>query len=132
MDYEIVKKKWGHEVIIVNCPSYCAKLLCIEEGASSSIHFHIKKKETFVCLKGRVGMEFPNGVDSVLTPHSEGIPIEPGERHQFHGLTNAVILEISTHHDDDDVVRQTESTSSARVDRPLLEGRTLLGEIMGW
>ena len=50
-----VKKVWGKEVWIANCPKYCGKLLYLDEGAVSSMHYHREKQETFYALSGQVG-----------------------------------------------------------------------------
>lgn len=103
-----VPKVWGDELWIVNNHLYCGKLLYLDEGASSSLHMHKKKQETFFCLSGQVGLHI-EGKDYMLNPFSRPKTILPGEKHQFNGLTEAIILEISTHHEDSDVVRFSES-----------------------
>ena len=47
--------------------------------------------------------------EHLLTPFNLPKTIMPGERHTFYGITDAVILEVSTHHDDADSVRFTSS-----------------------
>ncbi len=103
-----VEKAWGSEVWIVNCEEYCGKLLYLTKDAESSLHYHPKKKETFYCLQGQVGLQV-NDRGYQLNPFARPKTIMPGEKHQFLGITDAVIMEISTHHDDKDVVRITES-----------------------
>ncbi len=100
---KVVPKKWGTEWWIVN-DEYCGKLLHIKQGKRCSLHYHPVKKETFYVLEGKVNFNI-DGVYFAQTP----ITIEPGTPHQFYGITDATILEISTHHDDKDVVRITES-----------------------
>jgi len=106
---KIVEKVWGNEEWIVNCDSYCGKLLRLNKGAASSLHYHKQKQETFYALEGQVALTI-EGRDYMLNPYSRPKTIMPLEKHQFHGLTDAVILEISTYHDDTDVVRLTESS----------------------
>ena len=103
-----VKKVWGSELWIVNNDKYCGKLLNINKGASSSLHYHPVKMETFYCIKGQVGLEIEDK-GFLLNSFSRPKTIMPGERHQFTGLTSATIVEISTHHDDNDVERLEES-----------------------
>lgn len=107
---KIVKKVWGEELWLVNSDKYCGKLLTISKGAESSYHYHKEKEETFYCLYGEVRLNI-EGKDFTLTPHSCPMTIEPKEKHGFMGLIQSVVLEVSTHHDDSDVVRLTESTS---------------------
>lgn len=103
-----VKKVWGKEIWVVNCKDYCGKLLHLDKGAESSTHYHIKKKETFFCLKGHVTLTI-KGKTYRLTPACIPRTIKPGQAHGFLGIEDSVILEISTHHDEKDVVRLTES-----------------------
>ncbi len=102
---EIIDKKWGYEEVIVNLPEYCGKFLHINKGGKSSVHYHKNKRETFLCIKGEVMLDV-GGHPFVMT---EPCTINPGIPHSFLGITDAVILEISTHHDDNDVFRLTES-----------------------
>jgi len=108
---EEVRKVWGKEIWIVNCPEYCGKLLYLDKGAESSCHYHEKKQETFHALEGQVALTV-EGKDYMLNPFSRPKTIKPGQKHSFRGLANSIIIEISTHHDDQDVVRLTESKAS--------------------
>ena len=103
-----VKKVWGKELIVVNCDKYCGKILYLDQGAKPSLHYHKEKQETFYCLEGQVALTI-EGKDYMLNPFSRPKTIKPGQLHNFTGLTNAVIIEISTHHDDQDVYRLTKS-----------------------
>lgn len=104
-----VKKVWGREVWIVNCSQYCGKLLYLDRGAVSSMHYHKGKQETFYALSGQTGLMIA-GRDYMLNPSSRPKTIYPGQEHQFRGLSeDIVILEISTYHSEDDVVRLTSS-----------------------
>ena len=109
-DLKTVEKKWGKEIWIVNCPEYCGKLLHLNKGATSSYHYHQVKKETFYALQGQVALTI-GGKDYMLNPFSRPKTIMPETPHKFMGITNSIILEISTYHDDDDVVRLEESTN---------------------
>lgn len=106
-----VPKKWGTEVWVVNCEEYCGKLLYLDKGAICSYHYHPIKQETFYCLEGQVVLTILDE-DYMLNPYSRPKTIYPGVVHQFRGITNAVLLEVSTHHEDGDVVRLSESVSS--------------------
>ena len=104
----VVDKVWGREEIIVNNDKYCGKLLYLNAGATCSLHYHPKKQETFYCLKGTV-LLLVQGEEFFL---EEPYTILPNAPHQFHGITDAVLLEVSTPHRDDDVVRLTESKAA--------------------
>jgi len=110
-EFKEVKKRWGRERWIVNCQLYCGKLLYLDKGAQSSYHYHKNKQETFYCLEGQVGLHV-NDHDYLLNPFSRPKTIKPGMRHSFFGLTEAVILEVSTRHDEKDVYRIKESIKS--------------------
>ena len=119
------KKVWGEEHWIVN-RDYCGKLLVLRKGYRCSLHYHKIKDETFYIIKGRVLMELttgthPNAYDesdpvmtkwTVLTP-GETIHIAPNQPHSFTGLENSEIIEFSSHHDDKDSYRITQSEKVA-------------------
>jgi len=109
-DIKTVDKVWGEEIILVNSHLYCGKLLIGDRGAESSYHYHKKKLETFYALEGQVILTI-EGKDYMLNLSSRPKTIEPNERHMFYGITKAKIIEFSTHHDDEDVFRLTESKS---------------------
>jgi mannose-6-phosphate isomerase-like protein (cupin superfamily) len=96
-------KVWGIEETICNEPEYCAKWLYIAAGRKCSLHYHSKKKETFSVQSGEVRLE-NNGIREDLTVGDLRI-ILPGVAHRFSSKNGAVLLEVSTHHDDADVVR---------------------------
>lgn len=48
----IVPKGWGHEVIFVNNDLYCGKILHFKKDAKFSMHYHLKKKETWYVNSG--------------------------------------------------------------------------------
>lgn len=109
-----VKKVWGREVILINCPKYCGKLLYLDEGAQSSIHYHGEKQETFYCIEGAVSL-MVEGENYVLKPFTRPKTVMPGQHHSFLGLANSVIIEVSTHHKESDVFRITESKAGRSV-----------------
>ena len=108
---EEIKKVWGKELVIANCDEYCGKLLYLDKGAKSSYHYHKQKQETFYCIDGQAALTI-EGKDYMLNPFSRPKTIRPGQKHSFMGIANSVIIEISTHHDDSDVVRLTQSEAS--------------------
>mgnify|MGYP001573562480 CR=1 FL=1 len=108
-----VVKVWGRELIIVNSPEYCGKLLHVDKGARCSMHLHPVKRETFFCLNGSAVL-CVEGHDYLLTPFTRPKTIEPGQKHSFWGITETIILEVSTHDDQEDVVRFSESQPGGR------------------
>lgn len=48
MKAKFVEKEWGHEIWLANNEkeNYCGKILHINQGHTSSMHFHMEKHET--------------------------------------------------------------------------------------
>jgi len=107
---QTVKKTWGQEEWVINCEEYCGKLLYIQKGSKSSIHYHKNKKETFYLLSGRVKLEVEDK-SYLFLKGSKPITILPEEVHGFEGLEDSVIIEFSTHHEDSDTYRLRSSSS---------------------
>lgn len=106
---EIVPKGWGQEIIFVNNDEYCGKLLCFNKGKKFSMHYHLKKKETWYVSKGKfilIWVDVANGV-TYTEELSVGdvITNERGEPHQLIALEDAEVFEVSTKHYDDDSFR---------------------------
>lgn len=106
---EVVPKGWGKEIIFVNNDEYCGKLLCFDKDKKFSMHYHIKKKETWYVSKGSfilVWVETDTG-----TTHTEYIKVgdvitnERGEPHQLIALEDSEVFEVSTKHYDEDSFR---------------------------
>ena len=104
---KIVKKMWGAEHWIINTERYCGKLLILKKGWRSSLHYHNLKDESFYINRGRVLME----VDGRKWVMKKGdcVRILPNSVHRFTGLKKSEIFEFSTHHDDSDTYRRTQS-----------------------
>ena len=105
---KFVNKKWGYEIWIVNNEYYCGKMLVLKKGAQCSLHYHPKKRETFCVLEGKIRLNV-NSEKYTMSSTSDPITIEPNEPHMFYGIQRSEILEVSTPHSDDDVVRMSES-----------------------
>ena len=106
-----VPKGWGKEVQIVNevvedqtsFPSgYSGKLLVYtKRNATSSLHFHIRKHETFYCLCGEFLINyFDLDIAQILTRKicaGDKVRIPPGNPHQIICLTNeGTIIEFAS------------------------------------
>lgn len=103
----IVKKVWGEERWIVNTDKYCGKFLILNKKGYSSYHYHPVKEETFYILEGLVKMIIEDQIID-LKPE-DSVHLKPKTKHSFYGLKKSKILEISTYHSDNDVVRLRES-----------------------
>jgi quercetin dioxygenase-like cupin family protein len=103
---KLVNKTWGKEIILVN-RNYCGKFLYLDRGATISLHAHQTKCETMYGLQGSARLVIEEE-EHLLTPFNLPKTIFPNEFHTLYGLSDAVILEISTY-EDDKVVRRTRS-----------------------
>ena len=101
-----IQKVWGKELIIANTEKYAGKILVIDKRAISSLHQHLKKDETFLCIEGKVILTVGNETHC-LGPYSDPVHIPPGSWHVFKGLENSKIVEVSTEHKEEDVERKT-------------------------
>lgn len=104
--------RWGFEVRMANTPYYCGKLLVLENCKNSSIHYHKLKTETFIILSGTVELTFwpQDDTETIgLTKafaSGERVTLHRLQKHVFRAVGGpAVILEVSTHHDDGDTYR---------------------------
>ncbi len=102
-----VDKVWGSEEWIANTDKYCGKILNLNKGFRCSLHYHKNKDETFYILEGSVLMEF-DGEKKIMVK-GDTQRIMPGQKHRFTGLKNSKIIEFSTHHEDSDSYRETQS-----------------------
>ena len=107
------EKVWGKELCVVNEEQYCGKILDLKEGFISSYHKHLNKDETFLVTEGRVLLKLEN--EEYILQKDSVVHVSPGDFHSFEGISDAKIIEFSTHHDDADIVRQTESHKIEKV-----------------
>jgi quercetin dioxygenase-like cupin family protein len=101
---EIHEKAWGREIWVANNEKYCGKILELKKGYRCSVHHHKKKDETFYILSGKVLME-AYGKKNVMK-RGDALRILPNTKHRFTGLCDGKILEISTHHEEEDSYRE--------------------------
>lgn len=106
---EIIEKGWGSEVIFANNEMYCGKLLRFNKGARFSMHFHMKKDETWYLAEGTIRLNWIDTTDASKKQEvlrtGDVIRNRPGEPHQVEALSDAVIFEVSTTHFDEDSYR---------------------------
>lgn len=99
-----VPKAWGHEVWLVNTDLYCLKELHISAGWQCSLHRHRIKDETFLVQSGDVEIEL--GARRWTAHVGDAIHVPAMTWHRFGSSGSAQLLEVSTHHSDDDVERR--------------------------
>lgn len=106
-----VEKNWGYELWIHNDEDYCGKsLVFTKEGNKFSMHYHLKKKETWYVQEGSFifdWIDVENGKRlSQLIQEGDSVLIERGQPHQLTALKdNSTIFEVSTQHFDEDSYR---------------------------
>jgi mannose-6-phosphate isomerase-like protein (cupin superfamily) len=106
---ECVQKGWGYEIIIVNNKDYCGKILHFNKGAKFSMHFHMKKMETWYVSCGLfkflwIKTSNADVIEETLKP-GDTITNYVGEPHQIICLEEGDIFEVSTTHFDSDSYR---------------------------
>ena len=110
-DRTYVAKLWGLEEWLVNNDQYCAKFLWLTPGFQCSLHYHPKKRETFIALDGLSHVEYH--IDNkkyetlLMGRNRDTLTIPPMTPHRFYSMggEGGLLLEVSTPHDDTDVVR---------------------------
>ena len=108
LEHSIHPKGWGEEEWIINSELYCAKLLKVGKGLRCSLHYHNVKTETFTVLRGSVILRFgetQDGLTTILLSANESFHVPVGLLHQFEGLEDSEILEVSTQHFEEDSIR---------------------------
>jgi mannose-6-phosphate isomerase-like protein (cupin superfamily) len=106
---EKVLKNWGYELIIENNENYCGKILHFNKDSKFSMHFHIKKHETWYINSGKFLFKYidTNNADLHEIQLGEGnvVVLNPGQPHQLIALEESEIFEVSTKHYDEDSYR---------------------------
>lgn len=104
-------KIWGHEIVLYN-GAYCCKLLVYDAVRTSSQHYHEKKHETFVVIRGTFDIEWymlddPTTKGAQRFGPGAALVLEPRTVHLVKCLSRegGTIVEASTHDDPDDCVR---------------------------
>jgi hypothetical protein len=112
-----VPKVWGREIILHN-DVYCCKLLQYDGVRTSSQHYHEKKHETFVILKGFFELDWYSLDDPAVNGHQRMGPggvlsLDPRTVHLVKCVTptGGVIVEASTQDDPNDCVRLAPSVN---------------------
>jgi mannose-6-phosphate isomerase-like protein (cupin superfamily) len=104
----IIEKVWGSEEWLANTEKYCGKILSLKPGFISSLHYHKNKDETFYILQGRV--YFKLNEKEMIFMKGDTVRVKPEQKHQFASLGEQCrIIEISTHHEESDSYRETQS-----------------------
>ena len=105
----IVPKGWGEELIIENNNMYCGKLLKFKKGCKFSMHYHMVKDETWYVETGEFIYRWIDTetaeVKIVRLYPKDIVRQKPGQPHQLEALTDGIVFEVSTQHEDSDSYR---------------------------
>ena len=110
-----IPKGWGKEMIITNNELYCGKILMFKKGCKFSMHYHLKKDETWFIAEGEflyrwIDTETADIYEEELKP-GDVVRQLPGQPHQLMAHTDGSIIEVSTEHFDDDSYRVSKGDS---------------------
>lgn len=104
-----IPKGWGYELILENNENYCGKLLVFEKNHKFSMHFHMKKKETWYVQTGTFTFKWIDARDATehvdTLTQGDVVTIYPGQPHQLITEDGGIIFEVSTTHYDEDSYR---------------------------
>ena len=86
-----VDKVWGYELWVHNDEEYCGKLLVFEEAyANFSMHYHLKKKESWYVQEGSFKFDWIDTENAQLNTDvlqvGDSVTIERGQPHQLTSL----------------------------------------------
>jgi mannose-6-phosphate isomerase-like protein (cupin superfamily) len=116
-----IEKGWGHEIIFANNQKYCGKILHFHKDSKFSMHFHIKKEETWYVASGKFKFKWINtdtaDVEEVVLNVGDCITNKIGEPHQLFCLEEGDIFEVSTTHYDNDSYRVMKGDSQIHSSR---------------
>jgi len=104
---EVHQKTWGEEIWIANSELYCGKLLQFKKDHHSSLHYHIKKTETWYVLKGQLLLQYQQDQTTrfhILNP-GDVVHLNPLTPHKLTANQDSTVLEVSTTHHESDTTR---------------------------
>lgn len=95
-----ITKGWGHELIFASNDKYCGKILHINKGEKTSMHFHAQKDETWYVLSGEFKIIIINPQDASRTTikFTTGMVCHIPKycSHQIEAIETGDIIEVST------------------------------------
>jgi mannose-6-phosphate isomerase-like protein (cupin superfamily) len=114
-----VDKTWGSESWYHNSDRLCMKELRIATGKSCSLHYHILKEEIFRVLVGKVQIELidtkTGRKETKILRVGESVLVVPNTPHRLTAMDgDALMLEMSTHHEDSDSYRIVPGTNDSK------------------
>ena len=114
-----VPKGWGSELIIENNEMYCGKLLRFKGGHKFSMHYHMVKDETWYVKEGEFLYRWIDTDNAKIVERElysgDVVRQLPGQPHQLEAITDGLIFEVSTHHENSDSYRVIKGDSQINV-----------------
>ncbi len=110
-----VSKPWGWEGWIFNnkAANLCMKELVMAPGQTgSAVHYHPVKDEVLLVTEGVLEVDVYSDRETLATHtlhHGDAIFLEHMVPHLLRAVSMVRMIEASTHHSDDDVVRWEDS-----------------------
>ena len=108
-------KGWGKEIWITNNELYCGKILEFNEGAEFSMHYHIKKEETWAVTKGKLLLKYYDLTNAEEKQRTlivgDTVHLKPCVPHKLIALEESSVFEVSTQHFEDDSYRVQKGSS---------------------
>lgn len=119
LNKETHHKGWGKEDWIINCPDYCMKFLDFKAGTEGSMHFHVKKHETWYIAYGKVIISMINTDNaqqsSIILTEGDIVDIPRLNLHKVEAIEDTRIIEVSTQHFEDDSYRVMPGSSQIKA-----------------
>jgi len=108
-------KGWGMEIWIANNEKYCGKILNFFKGAEFSMHYHIKKEETWAVTKGKLLLKYYDLTNAEEKQRTlivgDTVHLKPCVPHKLIALEESSVFEVSTQHFEDDSYRVQKGSS---------------------
>lgn len=96
----IVLKGWGKEIIFADTDKYCGKLLCLNNNCETSVHYHMKKDETWYLQSGEILLTYVDTDigewNEIILKEGDSFKINPGVPHGAKAILDSIIFEVST------------------------------------
>jgi len=93
MSEDITRKIWGKKHRLLENDLCEIDLLTLEKNTACSQHYHLKKINRFILLKGDVRIKTDLGEHKLKI--EEPFDIQPNLQHQFIAKRNSILLEIA-------------------------------------
>ena len=104
MKSKMVTKPWGKEEWIAYNEFYALKLITLNGGHRTSLHYHTHKHETYYISSGRIlsWLENDKGkIDKKEMGAGSIVVIAPPKAHRVEAIEDTTLIEVSTPHLDD-------------------------------